>query len=144
MEAHDIFIFIILVVVMCVYGAVGKRALSTKKPLLRGGYAVAFEFGEIAMLGIFVWYAVCCKEYGFATAFALALAEHIRQVVACERQAFYGARNVITLVEFMVLMVVAGFRGVWWVAATLFVGVLIHVYMLVAKRPFIDVVCVNM
>ena len=78
---------VVLLVVCALYAAVGGRRLRGRRPLLQGTSAIAFELGEVLALCLLVWYAVRTHEYGFAAAFALAAAEHGRQLVMCERQA---------------------------------------------------------
>lgn len=141
MQAYDIAVFVVLAVVCVIYGAVGGRPLRGKVPLLTGASAVAFEVVEIIVLAGLVLYGVHDKELGFAAVFLVALVEHIRQVTVCERQASYGPRNVITLVEFLLLIILSSTRGVWWATTAFLIGALIHTYMLVTRRPFINVVC---
>jgi hypothetical protein len=142
MKQSDWMVLFGALVVCVTYQIVGGREMRGR-PLLRASNAVAFEAIEIIVLCILVWYAARCSEYGFAVVFALALLEHFLQVFYCYRQSSYGPRNTITLVWFFILLSFAMFRGVWWAAAAFGVGVLIHTYMMILKRPFIDLVCVK-
>lgn len=144
MQPHDTAVLVLLLVVCALYGAVGGRPFRRdRRPLLTGAGAVAFQVAEMIVLAGLVWHAARTREVGFAAVFAVALADHLRQVLACDRQAWDGPRNALTLVEFVLLLALATARGVWWAAGAFLVGVLIHAYMLVAKRQFIDLVCLR-
>ena len=118
---------------------VGSRPLKSS-PVIPDAFA--FEIAEIVALVALTIYAFSKGQTVPGVVFSLALAEHIRQVVYCERTAARSPRNLLTLMNYCILLALAAHRGWWEIVAVMLIGIGIHVAMIVANRPFTGLVCV--
>jgi len=111
--------------------------------LVRGNAAVAFEVVEIIALCGLVVHQVRARKTVPALVFGLALLEHIRQVVWCDRQAPRSPRNFLTLANYLLVISLALSRRWTLVTYALLVGILIHVIVIATNRPFVQAVCLS-
>lgn len=140
MESADSWALVGILVTAIVYALIGSRPLKSV-PLLPDAFA--FEITEIVALVALVIYAFAKGQTVPCVVFLLALIEHARQVVYCERQAARSPRNFLTLINYCILLALAVHRGWWEIMAVMLIGIGIHVAVIVTNRPFSGLVCVT-
>jgi hypothetical protein len=123
------------------YILVGSRPLTRPPIIAEHKSALLFEIAEIVVLSALIIRTLSQKKMVPAMVFILALLEHFRQVIWCQRQAARSPRNVLTLLNYCIVGVFSLSRGWWDIVSVMIVAIAIHITVIVTNRPFSGLVC---
>lgn len=137
----DIFIIFGLIVALLINLIIGQSAMSEKPAFIRANNAILFEMTEIMVICFFIVFSIFKKEIPISLVLLVALLEHIRQIVKCTRMSSKGNINTVTIIGYSLLIYVGIMKKEYWISILMTLGVIMHLLMLLFKRPFISRVC---
>jgi hypothetical protein len=111
-------------------------------PLITGNNAILFELLEIIIILFLILY-YSNKNYILSIIFIIPFIEHIRQIIYKYRQAPNSTIDKITLIfEFGIFIYSIYYKYLISSIASL-IGFLIHLFQIISKRNWIDIVSYN-